>query len=499
MSSSLKKDYQFHELPPEARQQYLEFVRLRNASKIGAQFKRKYKNDPGGFWRECFNWPANEAPADYQVEALETLVKERRLAIRSPHSTGKTAIAAVAVLWFALVNDGDDQADWKVVCTAGSWRQLKHYLFPEISKWARRLKWSKILRAPFTANELQKLSLSLTTGEAFAVASNDAGLIEGAHASRMFYLIDEGKTVADDVFDAIEGALASEGCYALVISTPGPPTGRFYQIHAKQPGLESWQTRHITLDEAIAAGRISPTWASEKKVLWGEQSAIYQNRVLGNFYANDTEGVIPLTWIELAIERWYEWKESGEWLAFTCLGADIGRSTDGDCTSLALRHEHVITELKRWSIADTMISSGHIASILKARGGYGVIDLIGIGAGVFDRLREQKFNVQGFNASGSAEGLTDRSEELEFVNLRAAAWWSVREQLDPAFEPIVCLPPDDRLIGDLCAPRYKYTSAGKIQIESKDEIRKRIGRSTNDGDSTVMALFSRPKRRITMY
>lgn len=492
--ASESKDWR--RLPPEAKQQFYEMLRRKTASKVGEAFKRKYKNDPAGFVRDCFNWSADESPAEYQLEVLTQLTALRRVAIRSPHGVGKTSLAAWIVLWFALTRDGDEGQDWKVVTTASAWRQLKHFLWPEIHKWSRRLKWSKILRAAFSGAELLQLSLKLSTGEAFAVASSDATLIEGAHASSLLYLFDESKSIPDSVFDAAEGALSSGDCYAVSISTPGEPVGRFYKIHARQPGLESWWTRHITLEEAIAAGRVNRAWADDKRLLWGATSAIYQNRVLGEFHTSDADGVIPLSWVEGANERWETWHESKEWMPFTCVAADIARSTDGDKTVLALRHENVLTELKRFAIADTMISSGHVASILKARGGYGIIDLIGVGAGVYDRLREQEFAVKPFNASASPpEGLKDRSEELEFLNLRAAAWWKFRELLDPAFGSNICLPPDDRLTGDLCAPHWKMTSSGKVQIESKDDIRKRLGRSTDDGDAVVMAFMPEDKKK----
>lgn len=482
-------------LPPEAKQQFLEALQRKTASKVGEKFKRVYRNDPAAFVRDCFSWSVDEGPAEYQIEILSSLVDSRRVAVRGPHGLGKTSLASWVILWFALTRDGGE-GDWKIVTTASAWRQLKNYLWPEVHKWARRLRWSKILRPAFSSNELLQLSLKLQSGEAFAVATNDHELIEGAHADSLLYLFDEAKAIPTDFFDAAEGALSSGDCYALAISTPGEPVGRFYDIHARKPGLEGWRVRHVTLKEATDAGRVSRAWAKEKKSLWGEGSAIYANRVLGEFHTSDSDGVIPLSWIEQANERWEAWRESkDQWLSFTCVGVDVGRSTDGDKTILALRHGEVITELRRFSVADTMVSSGHVAAVLNARGGYGVIDLIGIGAGVYDRLREQNLKVRPFNASTSPPArMKDRSGELEFLNCRAAAWWHFRELLDPAYGSKVCLPPDDQLTGDLCAPHWKPTSSGKLQIESKDDIRKRLGRSTDDGDSVVMAFFPEPVR-----
>jgi hypothetical protein len=151
-----------------------------------------------------------------------------------------------------------------------------------------------------------------------------------------------------------------------------------------------------------------------------------------------------------------------------------------------------VDALHRWSYCDTMTTTGRVAAILRTRGGRAVVDVIGLGAGVVDRLRELGLRVEPFNSSEGSEA-TDRSGELHFLNRRAAAWWSLRESLEPSFSPAIGLPPDDELIGDLTAPRWRINSSGKIQIESKDEIRKRLGRSTDAGDAVVQILSYTPK------
>lgn len=78
---------------------------------------------------------------------------------------------------------------------------------------------------------------------------------------------------------------------------------------------------------------------------------------------------------------------------------------------------------------------------------------------------------------------------MGFANVRAAAWWWLREQLDPTFDAVLALPPDDLLTGDLASPRFSLTSGGKLLVEPKDEIRRRLGRSPDSGDSVVMAVF----------
>jgi hypothetical protein len=93
----------------------------------------------------------------------------------------------------------------------------------------------------------------------------------------------------------------------------------------------------------------------------------------------------------------------------------------------------------------------------------------------------------------------DRSEELGFANLRSAAWWGLRERLDPAFGATLALPPDDRLTGDLMAPKWRMLSGGKIQVESKADIVKRLGRSPDDGDAVMMVLAAELCRSLETF
>lgn len=481
--------------PPEAQQIYLELLAEQQAP--DRKFKAVYRNNPAAFARDCIQWDEGEGLAPYQLEILEELPSKRRVAVRGPHGLGKTCIASISLLCFATTWDGED---WKVPTTASAWRQLTEFFWPEVHKWARRLKWDKIGRQAFTQYELQNLLLKLTTGRAFAMASSEDEMTEGAHASHLLYVFDEAKVIPAGRWDAAEGALSTGDCYALAISTPGEPQGRFYDIHSRKPGYEDWWVRHVTVDECIAAGRINEAFVEQRRRQWGEQSAVFKNRVLGEFCESDEDCVIPLAWIEAANERWaqviqtddkgWHWRSEKVAQPLTALGVDIARSDLGDKTVIARRQGDVITQLDRYSVADTMPVVGYTRNLLtKWAGSYAVIDVIGIGAGPYDKLREDKLKVHPFNASEATE-MTDRSKELQFANKRAAAWWNLRELLDPAFNPTVALPPDDLLTGDLTAPRRgRMTSAGKLTLESKDEIRKRLGRSTDDGDAVVMAFF----------
>lgn len=447
--------------------------------------ERIYWDDPVAWLHDRVDFPDGEAPTAYQDECLAAVGTHHRASARGPHGLGKTAMASWVLLWFVDTRHRG-RADWKAVTTAGSWAQLRNFLWPEVHKWARRTRgvaWRD-------GSELLQMSIKLDSGQAFAAASNRPELIEGAHADELLYIYDEAKSILPATFDASEGAFSGAGpgtgrnAYAWAGSTPGAPVGRFADIHHRKPGYEDWWARHVTLTDAIAAGRISPEWVAQRGKQWGTSSAVYVNRVLGEFATEDAQAVIPLAWVEAANARWLDL--AGGFAPLSAIGVDVARFGE-DQTVLAFRHGDAIAELRRYAKQETTATTGHVAGALDALGrrADAVVDVIGMGAGVVDQLRERGYHVVAFNASGSSQH-RDRSGELGYVNRRSAAWWNLREALDPSFEPIIALPPDDMLLGDLVAPTWRVTSGSRIAIESKDDIRKRLGRSTDDGDAVVM-------------
>lgn len=448
-----------------------------------------YYNDPVRFADECINWPAGQGLTSYQRRALAQLVVDKRVAIRGPHGLGKTTTNAIAVLWFALTRDALG-IDWKVATTAGTWRQLEKFLWPEVRKWAMRLNWARLGRKPFNEHsELLKLSLTLRYGQAYAVASSDPAKIEGAHADSVLYIFDEAKIISADTFDAAEGAFSGAGetglpeAFGLAQSTPGEPNGRFYEIHNRKPGLTDWAAIHVTVQEAIAEGRVSRSWVAARKLQWGELTAVYQNRVLGNFWTSDEDTVIPLTWLEQANERWRDWAAAGRptQVGQLVVGVDVARG-GADKTVLAKRRGAVVMELTSYSVADTMRVADHVQAAMGNPTDLAVVDVIGLGAGVVDQLRRRHRQVIAFNASRKTK-MRDRSGMFGFLNSRSAMWWTLRQLLDPAFGATLAIPPDDQLTGDLTAPKWWVTGANVIAIEGKDDIRKRIGRSPDRGDA----------------
>lgn len=470
-----------------------------------------YHDDPVRFVHDIIEWPEGEAPTEYQDEILSRLHGKRRLAVRGPHGLGKTTDAALAILWFGLTRD-DAGEDWKIPTTASAWLQLTHYLWPEVHKWARRIRWAKTGRDPFNERtELMSLGLKLRHGEAFSASPADPALIEGAHADQLLYVFDEAKKIPVAVWDASEGAFSGAGtdtkadAFALAISTPAEPNGRFYEIHSRKPGTEDWDAMHVKRGRVVKAGRMATDWAEARRRQWGAASAVYLNRVEGEFASSDSDGVIPLGWVEAANDRWRELHPDGfvapgplEVLGVDCSG------TGADRTVLARRYGPVVAPLERPRKAsaddggdsiglEEMATAGRITALLRGNDdAKAVIDAGGLGSGVVGAVRERiaRHRIVAFVAGGSTKR-RDRNGEFGFADVRSAAWWNLREMLDPGSGEAVALPPDDDLTGDLTAPHWREVSGGKIRVESKDDLRKpaRLGRSTDSGDAVVQAFW----------
>ena len=461
-------------------------------------FVEKYALKPAEFVKDCIDFRDGEKPDEYQLDTLNDLVKEKRICVRAPHGAGKSVMMSWAILWFALTRDGME-GDWKVATTASAWRQLIKFLWPEVHKWAYRLKWDVIGRKPFNADELLARSIRLDHGEAFAAASSTPEFIEGVHANHILYIFDESKKIANGIWDSAEGAFSTGDAYWFACSTPGEQKGRFWQIHSGAVGYEDWKTRHITLEDFLATGRVNREWVESRKRQWGEDSVIYQNRVLGNFAADDTMGVIPLSWVEDAVNRWYDWQDQGGYGIVTSIGVDVaGGQSGADKNTISICYDgtkigQIIHFMPKNPDKATTELVDFIAPIMDRHPTATlVVDSIGVGAGVVHQIRTLGYRAISFVSNAKVD-VRDQTGLLEFYNWRSAAWWLLREMLDPRNGFEVCLPPDDAnmpLMSDLTVPQYVRKNNGKILVEGKQLLRRadRLGRSPDDADAVIYSL-----------
>lgn len=205
---------------------------------------------------------------------------------------------------------------------------------------------------------------------------------------------------------------------------------------------------------------------------------------------DDLWQIIPTTWVMAAMERGK--LASKPSVPLSALGVDPSRGGE-DHFVIAKRYANWFAPLIRYEgyeAPDGQTGANLIIKAIDADSDPIInIDIIGVGSSPHDFLVEYNAasEINEINFSEASQSY-DASGKFKMANVRAECYWGMREALNPESGEDICLPDDDQLKADLCAPRYKITTRG-IQVESKDEIRERIGRSPDDGDAVVLARY----------
>ena len=422
------------------------------------------------FAQECMG----AKPTDQQWAASKSLVARRRVSIRSGHGTGKSAFMAWCVLWFLAC-----YFPAKVPATAPTGHQLDDVLWAEIAMWHR--KWSD--KFPAVAAEYEwtagAYKLKEAPSESFAVPRTSRPekpeALQGFHSENILFLIDEASGVPDNVFEVAEGALSTDGAFVVMAANPTRQSGYFFDSHHKMRA--SWACEHWNGEESPLVSR---DYIANMAKKYGTHSSVYKVRVLGEF-VGAADGVISLELCEAARMRQVDAVAS----ARVVWGVDVARFGD-DSSALAKRKGNVQLEpVKEWWGKDTMQTAGLIKAEYDAAKPADKpqlinVDVIGIGAGVVDRLKELGLPVYGINV---AETEAINSGPRQFSRLRDELWWKSREWL----EAKDCrFADDDETIAELTTPTYSILSNGLIKIEGKDEMKKRGVKSPNRADAWNM-------------
>lgn len=204
---------------------------------------------------------------------------------------------------------------------------------------------------------------------------------------------------------------------------------------------------------------------------------------------DDPWQVIPTEWVEQAQARW---KNLAKKPPMDSLGVDVARG-GADKTVIARRHGAWYDEPLTYP--GTQTPSGPIVAgltIAARRDRAPVhIDVIGVGSSAYDFLIDSDVQTIGVNVSESATR-TDKSGRLRFFNLRSQLWWMMREALDPQNNTGIALPPDQRLLSELCAPSWKLKSSA-IYVQSREEIVAKTGASPDLASAYILAQIDTPR------
>jgi phage terminase large subunit len=423
----------------------------------------RYQRGLNSFWKEILGLE----PDKWQEEANRAISHgNTRIAIRSGHGVGKSLWLAALVVWFSCT-----RLPFKVGMTAPSAPQLHDALLGEIRALYRRLPqaWAMLFSVQSDRIELKSQPDNCFVSARTSRADSPESL-QGLHSENLLLVIDEASGVPEAVFEAAVGSMSTPRAITVMTGNPTRATGMFWRAFNMEP--ERWWLRKVSCHESP---RVDEAFIEEVLNRWGPDSNQYRVRVLGEFPLAEDDTLIPAGLVESAMER-IELPLIG---APEIWGVDVARFGQDQSCLIKRRGNRVIEPPRRWQGIDTMRLSGIIKSEFdmtqpQNRPQLIAIDVIGIGAGVVDRLLEQNLPVLGVNV-GEAPPVAGR-----FMRLRDQLWLSVREWLETRS---VSLPFDDQLRADLCAPRVAFLSDGRMQVESKQQLRARGFRSPDSADA----------------
>lgn len=411
----------------------------------------RYARAPIAFVREVLH----AEPDEWQLKALRALARgHTRIAIRSSHGVGKTALAAWAAIWFSHT-----RAPFKLAMTAPTSPQLFDALYPELLKWLDVLppRWRQLWAVTSDHVTLKSNPECFITARTSRPETPEA--LAGLHSDNVMLVVDEASGVPEQVFEAASGSMSSAGAITLLIGNPVRSSGAFWKcFHLDK---DRWFTMRVSHTDSP---RVSSTFAEEMAARYGIDSNAYRIRCLGEFPNADSDTVIPADLIDSAMLR----DVQIDYTAPAIWGLDVARFGT-DASVLVKRQGNVVTEMPRaWHQFDTMMLAGAIKAEYDAAGASRpaliCIDVIGIGAGVVDRLHEQNLPILGVNV-GEAPSTTGR-----YAKLRDELWVRCKEWLATR---AVRLPQHDQLRDDLAAPRYTFLSDGRLKVEDKNSMRAR--------------------------
>lgn len=415
-------------------------------------------------------------PTDQQWQASRAIVEKRRVSIRSGHGTGKSTFMAWCVLWFLAC-----YFPAKVPATAPTSHQLEDVLWAEIAKWHRQMG----LEFPALAAQFEwsagAFRMKSAPNESFSVARTSRPekpeSLQGFHSENILFLIDEASGVADNVFEVAEGALSTDGAFVVMAANPTRQSGYFFDSHHKM--RSAWAALHWSGEDSP---RVSRQYIENMEKKYGRHSPVFKVRVLGEFIGA-VDGVISLELCEAARIRDVEVNAA----APIVWGVDVARFGD-DSSALAKRKgNHQLEPVREWWGKDTMQTVGIVKAEYDAaqvKPDAINVDVIGIGSGVVDRLKELGLPGVGVNVAESESA--NANPEISFNRLRDELWWRGREWL----EARDCrMADDDETVAELTTPSYTILSNGRIQVERKDDMKKRGVKSPNRADAWLLTFY----------
>lgn len=436
------------------------------------------RNDPATFLEDGFGiklWKK-------QREVVRLVRDNSKISVRSCHASGKSFIAGRIAVWFLHAFP-----DSIVLTTAPTFRQVQDVLWKEIRTAYYN---SKADLAGEVLNTRYNISPSHF---AVGLSTDEPDKFQGYHAKSMLIIIDESSGVPPNIFEAIQGVASTGHIKILELGNPTDPTGHFANTFKSQfyvkvsiscfdtpnfapfPDIQSLRdsTEEQRVQAVVCPYLVTPQWVYERLIDWGENTPMFQARCLGEFPTEGVDTLVSLSNALQAVERNDLDNNEPE-----VLGVDIARY-GSDKTVFAYRRGDNLISIDRYSKEDTMQTVGKI-NLFKTQHPEIkiIIDDSGVGGGVTDRLEEQKVDVEAVNVG------TKSYESEKYINLRAELYHKLAKRFVAGS---VSIPKDDLLVSELSSIKYRLNSKGQIQIESKDDMKKRGMKSPDSADAVMLA------------
>lgn len=456
------------------------------------------KDNPLKFVQLVFPWSKpgplqhEKGPRQWQADVLRQIAdniktnkgqvdfKMLRMAIASGRGIGKSALLAWIILWFVTTRIGST-----TMVSANSESQLRSITWAELLKWqtlAIHSHWfepsaTRLVPAKWVADIVErefKIGSRYWYAEGRLWSAENPDGYAGAHnALGMLLILDESSSIPDSIWSVSQGFFTenSPDRFWFAFSNPRRSQGYFYECFNSR--RDFWVTKNI--DARMVEGTDKAIY-TQIEAEYGPDSPEFCIEVKGDFSVDDADQFISPAMVDAAVKREKEVDAS----APVILGVDPARFGT-DSTVMVVRQGRTVLEIIRNHGDDTMASVGRIIEAIDLyKPDMICIDEGGLGAGIVDRLKEQRYKVRGVNFGNAARN--GRS----WGNKRAEMWGDMRDWLKTG-----TIPEDRRLKQDLTGPTKKPNSSGVIFLEAKKDMKARGLPSPDTADALALT-FAHP-------
>ena len=476
-----------------------------------------YANDPFGWMhdvlgipRELIQWSLLpgydghrwDGTPDPLFEVCEAIRQGQDCGVESATGTGKTFLAAGLALWFHACFE-----DSLVITTAPKEDQLTAQLWKEIGRF-----WPRF-HARYPQATTVKLRVRMKDGqgesEIWAIWGYACGIDAGAqsatraqgfHAKHMLQITEETPGIDPSVMAALANTATGTHNVRLALGNPDSQLDTLH-LFCIEPGVRhirvsGYDHPNVVLNRDIVPGAVTRKSLTKLAGRWAPGSAMYDSRARGISPAQSVDALIQLAWCQQAAARKLT-------KGARALGVDVAQSENGDKAAIARGAGPVLLEVEEFPCPNATQLGRDVATEARRDGipaSLIGVDPIGVGAACVNELRERVGpDIQALNGGDSpvdgAQRLPDGStrswapDANEHRNLRGQMYWQLREDLRLG---VIQLPNDPELFRELTMTRWEPKN-GLVWVESKIEVRKRLGRSPDKADSVVYWNWVRPR------